>query len=113
MCVCVIIFDNAIYEGFCKLDYLFTASTPLRKDTQVFKSFGRLFFCALFDQSVTTTCYICVLFMYIYIYIIYDSKSLDVVQSLYFGSKLPSSYIYILYIYIYTLLYIIIIIIII
>ena len=27
---------------------------------------------------------------YIYIYI-YDSKSLDVVQSLYFGSKLPSS----------------------
>ena len=27
----------------------------------------------------------------LYIYYIYSSKSLDVVQSLYFGSKLPSS----------------------
>ena len=33
--------------------------------------------------------------IYIYIYI-YDSKSLDVVQSLYFGSKMPSS-LYIIY----------------
>ena len=31
------------------------------------------------------------IYIYIYIYNIYNSKSLDVVQSLYFGSKLPSS----------------------
>ena len=46
----------------------------------------------------------------IYIYMhIYDSKSLDVVQSLYFGSKLPSSgtYIYIyMHIYIYICVYV-------
>ena len=40
--------------------------------------------------------YICIcIYIYIYIYatqhIKYDSKSLEVVQSLYFGSKLPSS----------------------
>ena len=34
---------------------------------------------------------VCVCIIHIYIYCIYDSKSLDVVQSLYFGSKLPSS----------------------
>ena len=45
---------------------------------------------------------------YIHIYI-YNSKSLDVVQSLYFGSKLPSSgtfYMYLLYIYIYICMHI-------
>ena len=61
-------------------------------------------------------------YAYIYIYVCiciykYDSKSLDVVQSLYFGSKLPSSLwcdasvnlIYIntyIYIYIYIYVYI-------
>ena len=54
--------------------------------------------------------------IYIYIYIhIYDSKSLDVVQSLYFGSKLPSSGTYnvlwcdasvnLIYTYIYIYIY--------
>ena len=38
--------------------YIFTASTPLRKDTGVFYFLGR-FITALLDKMVTTTLYIC------------------------------------------------------
>ena len=40
----------------------FTDSTPLRKDTGVFESFGR-FIIILLDLSVTNTLYICVIYM--------------------------------------------------
>ena len=45
----------------------FTDSTPPRKDTGVFKSFGR-FIIILLDESVTITLYICVLYIHICIY---------------------------------------------
>ena len=45
--------------------WYFTESTPPRKDTGVFESFGR-FIIVLLDQSVTITLYICVLYIYIY-----------------------------------------------
>ena len=49
------------------------------------ESFGRLII-----FYIGLKCHFNYFVLYIYIYIYY-SKSLDVVQSLYFGSKLPSS----------------------
>ena len=43
------------------------------------------------NTSINNIYCIYFIFMYTRIYPICDSKSLDVVQSLYFGSKLPSS----------------------
>ena len=42
--------------------HIFAASTPLGKDTGLYESLG-CFIIALLDKSVTTTLYICVLFI--------------------------------------------------
>ena len=58
----------------------FTARAPLRMDTGVFECLGR-FIIVLLDQGVTTTPYICILYIYIYIlrsfFLCYTGEALE------------------------------------
>ena len=55
MCVCIIIRDNVTYNAF-------TSSTPLRKNTEMFVSFGRFIGFKCHNYAL------CLCYIYIYIY---------------------------------------------
>ena len=105
MHIYVIICDNVTYAGFriiheqdtylrrsCDILVQFTTSTPLKKDTRVFKSCGRfLTSCFIGLMCHNYTLNLCIMYIYTYVYVCLSVKPIKISRSNLSSSKIRSS----------------------